>query len=158
MGSEESCLKQMLSGSNFYRDNEALRCMGHPQCKPPCVFEPNKALFRAVRRASGEGTLTVEEVRCITLDVEGYPSSVILREPGPDPTGRVSHRAQYACERAYAKIGRRVCVLCRMLYSLELPKGPRVDEKMELRYPAEAFPEIRERQAVGPIRIRQRHH
>lgn len=142
-------------GSNFYRDNEGLRCMGHPRCQPPCIFEPNDELLREVWKAFRKKKLNAEEVRCIELDVEGYPSSVILGEPGPDPTGRVSHRAKYTCERAYAKIGRRICQLCQMLYSLELPKGPRLDEKMKLRYPAEAFPEIRVRQAEGPIRIRR---
>lgn len=142
-------------GSNFYRDNEGLRCIGHPRSKD-CLFEPDQELLGAVKKAEKTRVLTAEEARCIRLDIEGYPSSVIVREHGPDPTGRVSHRAKYTCERAYAKIGRRVCRNCQMLYSYYLPKGPRVDEQMNLRYPAACFPEIRERQAVGPVRIRRR--
>jgi len=142
-------------GSNFYRDRKDLRCVGHPRCEPPCVYEPDEQILEAVQEAYRKRRLSKEEVRCIELDLEGYPSSVILQQPGPDPTGKVSHRAKYACERAYAKVGRRVCWKCQMLYSLERPKGPLVDEGMKLRYPVTSFPFIRERQAEGPIKIKR---
>lgn len=149
----------MLKGSSFYRDNTELACMGHPDCRRPCRFEPDASILKAARKGVRTGLLTASDLRCIQLDMEGYPGKVIVEAVGKDPTGAVAKRAKYACERAYAKIGRRLCLLCQLLWAMDKPKGPRIDAARNLKFPREDWKEIRQAQACSPggsLRVRRR--
>lgn len=143
-------------GSSFYRDNPRLRCTGHPECVNPCIFESSKDILHEAALAFDRGIISREELRCITMDLSGFPGKLIIGYSGSDKSGRYAHRARYACERAYAKIGRRVCSLCYMLWSAERPKGPRLDPEMRLRYPIERFSEVRRSQSRGPLKCKRR--
>ena len=146
----------MLSGSSFYRDNRKLVCMGHPDCRRPCRHEPDSSILRAAHLAIKKGLLSEADLRCITLDTQGFPGSVIVGEPGKDPTGAVAKRAKYACERAYAKLGRRLCMLCQMLWAADKPKGPRLDGAKNLKHPREDWKEIRATQGGRSLQIKRR--
>ncbi len=143
-------------GSGFFRDNPALRCMGHRGSVKPCSYEPTRAVLRAARAAARRGRLSAGDLRCIELDSSGFPGRAIVGYADGDPTGKHAHRARYAYERAYARIGRRLCRLCRMLWALETPKGPRLEAGMRLRWPVEAFPSVRQNQVRGPVRLKRR--
>lgn len=142
-------------GSGFFRDNPKLSCMGHPDCRRPCRHEPDRLILKAARAAARRGRLSAEDLRCIELDSSGFPGRMIVGYAGGDPTGKHAHRARYACERAYAKIGRRLCRVCRMLWAMGTPKGPRL-EAGELKWPVESFPEVRRGQERGSVRLKRR--
>lgn len=147
---------QSRTGSGFYRDNLKLVCMGHPDCRRPCRFEPDAYILKAAHRGVKTGRLTRADLRCILLDMEGYPGKVILEAVGKDLTGAVAKRAKYACERAYAKIGRRLCLFCQMLWAADRPKGPRLDADQKLKYLKEDWRSVRESQDHGGVRLRRR--
>jgi hypothetical protein len=146
----------MLKGSAFYRDNAKRTCMGHPDCRRPCRYEPDERILAAAKRALRAGVLTQDDFRCIMLDMQGFPGKVILPYQGQDPTGAHSKKAKYACERAYAKIRRRLCQFCQMLWSFDKPKGPRVDANRELKYLRENWKAIRKTQGRGAIKIKRK--
>lgn len=146
----------MLRGSGFYRDNPRLRCMGHPDSRKPCRYEEDWRILRAARQAQARGILTAQEFRCLELDIEGYPGKVIIGYQGQDPTGALSKRAKYACERAYAKIGRRLCLFCQMLWAFDRPRGPRLTADLELKYPKEDWRSVRAQQGDRSLRVRRR--
>jgi hypothetical protein len=145
-----------LKGSAFYRDNPKLVCMGHPDCRRPCSYEPDDRILKAARKAFSTGILTKGDLRCIELDTQGFPGKVIIGYPGPDLTGAHSKRARYACERAYARIKRRLCVLCTMLWAADRPRGPRIDVNQNLKYPKEGWKAVRKAQGGRRIRIRRK--
>lgn len=147
----------ILKGSSFYRDNPKLVCMGHPDCRWPCKHERDRSILRAARAALTSGTLSHAELRCLELDIQGFPGKVIIGYAGQDPTGAMAKRAKYACEKAYAKIGRRLCLLCQMLWAADKPKGPRLNANLKLKYPKETWKTVRESQASGPLRVRRKH-
>lgn len=147
---------RMLKGSAFYRDNPKLVCMGHPDCRRPCSYEPDHRVMKAALKALHAGVLTAADFRCIELDTQGFPGKVIIGYQGQDPTGAHSKRARYACERAYSKIKRRLCLLCSMLWAADRPKGPRIDAHQNLRYQKEEWKEVRRHQGRGAIRLRKK--
>lgn len=147
---------RMLKGSAFYRDNPKLVCMGHPDCRRPCRYEPDHLIMKAAVKALRAKIITPEDFRCIELDIQGFPGKVILPYQGPDPTGAHSKRARYACERAYSKIKRRLCELCSLLWAADKPKGPRVDAEQNLKYQKEEWKEIRKAQEKRPLRTRRK--
>lgn len=147
---------RMLKGSAFYRDNPKLVCMGHPDCRRPCRYERDDRILRAARKAFRAGVLTKDDLRCIELDIEGFPGKVILGYHGADRTGAHAKRARYACERAYSKIKRRLCQLCQMLWALDKPKGPRLEADQSLKYPKEAWKEVRRGQTGGRVQIKRK--
>lgn len=147
---------RMLKGSAFYRDNPKLVCMGHPDCRRPCRYEPDHLILKAAAKALKMGTITEDDFRCIELDIQGFPGKVILPYHGQDPTGAHSKRARYACERAYSKIKRRLCELCSMLWAADKPKGPRIDSHQNLKYQKEDWKEIRKTQEKRPLRTRRK--
>lgn len=146
---------KMLKGSAFYRDNRKLICMGHPDCRRPCSYEQDEHILRAAQKSLRAGAMTGEDFRCIELDTEGFPGKTIIGYIGQDPTGAHSKRARYACERAYAKIGRRLCMLCSLLWAADRPKGPRRCGQ-DLKYPREEFKAVRAAQGAASPRVRRR--
>lgn len=147
--------ERMLRGSSFYRDNTNLACMGHLDCRRPCRYEPDWSILHAAKRAQAKGVLSDGDYRCIELDIMGYPGKVIIGYAGQDPTGALSKRAKYACERAYSKIGRRLCELCQMLWAFDRPKGPRLDADLHLKYQREEWRTVRARQTGRSLRLRR---
>lgn len=145
-----------LQGSTFYRDNPKFVCMGHPDCRRPCRYEPDDRVLRAALKALRAGVLTEDDFRCIELDIEGFPGKVILGYQGQDPTGAHSKRARYACERAYSKIKRRLCQLCQMLWAADRPKGPRIDLNRNLKYPKKEWKTVRKNQAGRLLKVKRR--
>lgn len=145
-----------LKGSAFYRDNPKLVCMGHPDCRRPCSYEPDDHLLKAALKAFRAGVLTKGDLRCIRLDTQGFPGKVIIGYQGQDLTGAHAKRARYACERAYSKIKRRLCVLCQMLWAADKPRGPRLDANQGLRYPKEDWKAVRQHQGGKTIRIKRK--
>jgi hypothetical protein len=100
--------------------------------------------------------LNCADFRCIELDILGYPGKVIIGYAGQDPTGALAKRAKYACEKAYSKIGRRLCLVCQMLWAMDKPKGPRIDADLQLKYPRDEWRSIRQNQASGSLRFKRR--
>lgn len=145
-----------LQGSAFYRDNPKLVCMGHPDCRRPCRYEPDDRILKIARKALRAGVLTKDDLRCIELDTQGFPGKAIIGYRGPDRTGAHSKRARYACERAYAKIKRRLCQLCQMLWASDRPRGPRLDADQNLKYPRETWKAVRKGQGGKKVRIKRK--
>lgn len=147
---------RMLKGSSFFRDNPKLVCMGHPECRRPCSYEPDQRVLKAALKALRAGVLTQDDFRCIELDTQGFPGKVIIGYHGQDPTGAHSKRARYACERAYSKIKRRLCLICSMLWAADRPKGPRIDAQQNLKYQKEEWKEVRKGQGRGSVKLKRK--
>lgn len=140
--------------ANHYRDKTALRCMGHPLSVFPCVYEPAAELLEIARQAFAGNVLTEVDFRCIQADTDGFPGKVIVRSCGTDLTGKIAKKAKYWCERAYAKLGRRVCELCQILWTNDRPKGPRLTAEGGLRYQIESFPHVKRSQGRRLLKVK----